>query len=306
MPMPMRYALADGLVAARRAWPVALVLWAWTLVLAGPASLPFFNWLRGQIGYSPEGDLLLQRFRLDLFAELSHSAQGSAWAALAGAVVAMLFVAAIGRAFVTGGLIEAMSPAATGPMLWRFFGGAGRWFLPNLALLVINATAMFVVLAIASVATAIAVSPLADTSSPAVAWIALVGPLAVSGIVVLLFAIVYDYACIHVARQSGIWRGWLGALWFVARHLVGAAGLWIVIALLTAAGLAVYLGVRSVVPASNWPLIVFMVILQQTFMLGRAWLRAALVAAEVRYAPVPVLPPAPAPAPAAPPPIAVL
>lgn len=297
----MTAALAEGFRTARRAWAVALVLWVWTLFVAGPASMAFFSWLRGQIAYAPEADLLLQRFRFDLFAELARSSEGAVWAAIFGGLFATMALAAIGRAFTTGGLVEALAPGSSGPVMWRFFGGAGRWFLPNLGVLVLNGVAMVAVVLIVSLVAGIAVRPLTDTLSLPLAWIEHAGPIAAAGLVLLFFAIVYDYACIHVARQVRPWRAWRSAVAFVARRLFGAVGLWIVMALLTAVVLLAYLGYRTVATSTTWPLIVMMVAAQQLFIVVRAFLRAALVAAEIRYLPAlpaPVVQPEPAVPPA--------
>lgn len=299
----MGSAIVNGFRTSRAAWPVAVILWAWSVLLAGPASMPFLAWLRGQLAYTPEGDRLLERFRFDLFAELTRSAQGPAWAALMGSIVAMVIVATLGRAFITGGLVDALSADASGSTLSRFFGGAGRSFLRNLALLVVNGMAMALAILLTSVITGVMAMPLQGSPSPLIAFLGLFGPLAVTGLIAVFFLIVYDYACIRTARGAGVWRGWLGAMLFVARRAFGAFGLWLAAGVATAVAALVYLGFRTLVPAGTWPLIVLMIVVQQLFVLVRAGIRVALVAAELHYMPVPAaaaVEPGPAPASPAP------
>jgi hypothetical protein len=67
----------------------------------------------------------------------------------------------------------------------------------------------------------------------------------------------------------------------VLRHPVATVGMWLAVAALFAAVLALYLGLRQVLPAATWSGIAAMLLLQQAVMLARAGLRVALFAGEV-------------------------
>jgi hypothetical protein len=285
----MRRAVGGGVRSAWRAWPVALVLWLWTLLLAGPALGVFAAWLLPRLAYAPEGDVLLGQFSVGMLVELMRAGDGGARAMIVGAVAGMVVTAAVGRAFLMGGLIEVLRPvgadaATEAPLLARFFGGAGRWFLPNLGLLALTASGGALAVTAAFFAVRLVTAPLAESSSAVLGSVALLGPPVAAAVVVILFSLVYDYACIGRARPRGFWAAWLGAIAFVARRLPGALGLWLAAGGLVALAAAAYLAFRSVVPADTWPWIVVMIAAQQAFTLVRAWLRTALVGAEIRYA----------------------
>jgi hypothetical protein len=172
------------------------------------------------------------------------------------------------------------------PLMHRFFRGAGRFFLRNLVVLIVNAIATVIVAGAVFWASRAMTAPWEDTLSVSLAWMRLVLPVGLAGLVVVVFLIIYDYTCIRVLLEDSRRpvRTWLSAVRFVARRAPGALSLWLVPGLALAVAAAAYLGCRGLVPAVSGATIALMVVMQQAFMLVRAALRLVTVAAEVEYA----------------------
>jgi hypothetical protein len=109
--------------------------------------------------------------------------------------------------------------------------------------------------------------------------------LAVAGLVALWFVLALDYGRIRVAREGnrGMLRVYVGALGFVARHVVATYGIAILALVGTGALLLAYVAHETVWSASTWSAILVLVGAQQLIMLARTGLRVAQVGAEWQY-----------------------
>lgn len=176
-------------------------------------------------------------------------------------------------------------PAHPPALLHSFFGGAGRFFLRNLVMLVLNALGALVVGGALVALARLAVRPLEDTLSAPLAWTRLLLPVTLAGLVIFFFLMVYDYACLRLVLEDSRRpvRTWLKAVGFVSRRFAATAGLWLGPWTLLACVAALYLAVRAAMPATTIGTIALMIGLQQAFTIVRATLRVATVAAEMAY-----------------------
>jgi hypothetical protein len=274
-------ALRSGLAASWRRPKLVLTVWAWSLLLALAASLPFFRWLAEALSRSPEAELLARRFSFALFFELQQQAE-PAMAMVWGAALGALLLGFLANPLLAGGVLEALGSRDDRPFLHRFFRGAGRFYGRFLGLLLWSAAAAAVVAGLVAAALGAALDGLRES-----AWEpgALVAQVLVIGAVVAVLALFWmglDYSRIEVSRGDGrgVWRAFLSGLRFVLRHRGRAFGLlaasWVLLGLLAAA----YLAFRQAVPSHTAGLIALMFAAQQAFMLARTGLRVATLAAE--------------------------
>jgi hypothetical protein len=131
-----------------------------------------------------------------------------------------------------------------------------------------------------------ATAPLEDSLTEAGAWTRGLAPLAAGGLVILLLAVVLDFA--RIALVAGDRRGVVGTWWLggrcVLRHLAASLGLWAAFALLVALAGALYLWLRNIVPAGSGPTIALMLLMQQALVLWRAAMRVGLSAGQIHLA----------------------
>ena len=168
----------------------------------------------------------------------------------------------------------------------RFFRGGGRYFLRNLVMLIATGLALLLAANLLYLLGRAVVKPLESTTSEFFAMVHWLLPLALGGLGVLFFALAFDYACIRLAVENDRRpvRTWIKAVGFVFRRFWSAVALWVGPGLLVAAAALVYLGFRDALPATTGALILVMVLMQQLFMVLRAFVRTATVAGEMNYA----------------------
>jgi hypothetical protein len=171
------------------------------------------------------------------------------------------------------------------PVMHRFFRGAGRFFLRNLVMLVLNTVLLALLAGLLFVLGRAVTKPLEDTLSVSLAWLRALLPLALGGIGAWFALMVYDYACVRLVTEDNRRpvRTWLSAIGFTARRFFPAAALWLLPGLLLAVAAVVLLAPTAGIPATTGAVLLVFVV-QQLFTLARAWLRAAVVASEIEFA----------------------
>ena len=280
-----------GFLAAWRRPGLAVLLWAWSLLLSLPLTLPAWTWLQGRTARTPGADMLLERFNFAVVGDLLRT--DSPLALLAPAFFATVLIAIVGQALTCGGLIEVLTSDDARPFLHRFFRGAGHFFWRFLragicAWLVFGVAAVIFTLAYTPVSRAL------EGMEWEPAWyLGLAARLLVLGLLALFATLAFDYARIRMAREDSrrALRTFFASLWFVAAHPRATFGLWVVMAVALAAVYAAYAGFHSYVPSNTWSSILLMAAAQQITVLVAAWLRVALLGGEIaiwaRLAPPP-------------------
>jgi len=281
----------NGLLAAWRRPGLAVLLWAWSVLLALPLTFPAWTWLQGGTARTPDADLLLDRFSFGAMGDLLRT--DPSLNLLVPAFLATALVAVVGQALTGGGLIEVLTSDDARSFLHRFFRGAGHFFWRFLR----AGIYAWLLFGIASAIFTVAFRPVSralEEMDWEPAWyLGLAARLLILALLALFVTLAFDYARIRMAREDSrrALRSFFSSLWFVARRPKATFGVWLVVAVLTAAVFAVYLAFCEIVPAVSWATILLALAVQQATILVRAGLRVALIASEIaiwtRMAPAP-------------------
>lgn len=304
--MTVTASLRAGFSAASKRPKLVAFLWAVNLALGWAAVHPLRRWLQEALDFAPEADLLMRRFSFALMAELLQES-GPAVAMVFAAVAGVLLLAFLANPLLAGGMLEVLGSQDQRSFLHRFFRGGGHFYGRFLRLLIYCSLVAGLVAALVAWVLGALLRPLRESGwepGPVVSQLVVFG--AVLSVVALAW-LALDYARIQVSRDDSrrMWRALVSGLRFTLHYRGRSFGLlflgWVLLLLL----LAAYLFFRQAVPSHTGGLIALMLLAQQAFMLARAWLRVAMVAAErelhLRLRPaaglaaVPHIPPAPVP-----------
>lgn len=285
-----------GLRRAVRLPGLAALLWCANLLFAAVVAVPFWLRLHGAIAAAPAGDRLLEGFSFGLLADLARE-HGGLLGPLVLSVLPLFGVMLLVNAFTAGGVLEVLQGGRPGPLLERFGSGGMRFFGRFLRVLVLAGIVLAIAVGSIVGATAAATRDLRESEwepAPLVGWLA---GLLLAGLVTLIVLLALDLARVRIVRdrRHRVMRAFFGSLWLAVRHPVATVGLWITVAALFGIVLALYLGVRSLLPAVSWFGIALMVVVQQVVVFVRGGLRVALFAGEVELVErlLPVAPGAP-------------
>jgi len=279
--------IKDGLRTAGRHPKLVLLIWAWYGLLALIPTLPAWAWWNAALGSSPEAASVLKRFSFGVFADLTRSAGVSGMGLLMSVTVAVAIVALVSSAFVFGGILEVLgSDDDRRSFMHRFYRGGGHFFWRFFRLAIVAGVCLFLVTGVVSVGIGAATKPFADSEWEPAGYLAGFARMIVAVLVGALFLLALDYARIRVARDGSrsMFKAYFRSLGFVLRHLLTAYGIAIPIVAMLAALMVCYLVYETNAPAaSTWGAIATLFLIQQAVVLGRVFLRVALVGAERHY-----------------------
>lgn len=286
----MMRAVFDGLSTMFRHRRLALILWAWTLVIGLAGAAPAMRWFNTAWPARPGADVLLQGFDFPTYMELSQYDASPTWAIVMAAVLAAGALAFVGGAFVTAGVLHVLLDHDINDRtrtLWsRFARGGGQAFWRSLGVSIIHG--IVVLIAVASLAGGLSKGLESLSESPAewAGWTSMILRAALIGIVVAVLSAVADYARLRVVADPvcGAIRAWFGALSFTLRHPMTTTLIWIAFAVMTGVVLAVSFAWSISAPTTSMGWIVALILVQQGVMLARAMVRVATLGAEVSYA----------------------
>jgi hypothetical protein len=293
----------DGLRSAGKHPKLVLLLWAWYGLLALIPTLPAWAWWNGVLGVSPEAATILKRFSFSVYGELVRREGVSGLGLLVAVTGAVLIVTWVSSAFVFGGILEVLgSDGEHRSFMHRFYRGGGHFFWRFFRLSL--AASVCAVLAVGVVAgpVAIALARFADSEWEPAGYLFGLGVAVAVALVAGLFLLALDYARIRAARDDarGMLRAYAGGLGFVLRNLLTTYGVAVPFIVLLAVLMLCYVAYETNAPAAaTWGAIGLLFLVQQAVVLGRVFLRVALVSAERRVDMVKRPIPVPAPAPAA-------
>jgi hypothetical protein len=288
--------ITDGLTSAGKRPKLLLLLWGWYGLLALVPSLPAWAWWNGILGPSPESARVLKGFSFGVFGELVRRDSVSGLRLLMAATAVLLVVAWLSSAFVFGGILEVLGTEDDRrSFMHRFFRGGGHFFWRFVRLSLTAVLCVVLAAGIVSVLAALVSSPLANTEWEPAGYFAGLGSVLAVVLVSALFLLALDYARIRAARDDarGMLKAYAGGLSFVLRNLLTTYGVAILFVVLLAALTVGYVAYESQSPAAaTWGAIGTLFLVQQAVVLGRVYLRVALVGAErqvdVVYRPVPI------------------
>lgn len=286
----MGASLKEALRAVARGPALVALLWAWSALLSAMAAVPALVWWTGALATRPRGDVLVERFDLEVLKELSHRDVSPTWGMLWAVALVIGLVALLSNALIAAGLFEAIWTTRAGrdprSPAQRFWAGAGRRFWVNLRVLVLAIVAG-VALARGLLALAALLEAGAKGTQPEwLAWVAWLIPAGALAFAWVVSGTVLDFARARLAAdetRSAV-RAWLAALGHVVRHAPSALVLWTGFALLGAALVITGLALGSVIGTASWVGLAALVLAQQAVVAARAAVRVAWVGAVVAHA----------------------
>lgn len=242
------------------------IYWVATVAFALLFALPLAAVLHADLGhslYSPGADYL---------PELYLKMQAWPLVALAPAAVLAAAAFALLGVFLAGGVLAAIS--GTGCEIPKFCADGARYFCRLLRLLLLAAVFFALVLAASAAASHLGRrlwgEGLEERPIVIFTWVRL----AVTCLVCLALAMIFDYARIRLVLDDR--RGAVGslraALGFVAAHPGRTTALYILLWLAAVAAAVIYFALSSVLPRSGLPWLALVFLLQQAFV----WARCAI------------------------------
>jgi hypothetical protein len=283
----MTASIKAGLRAAVRHPKLVCLIWVWHGLLAIIPALPAWTWWNGVLGSSPEASSVLKRFDLGVLLDLTAGKGINGLGLLAGAATAVALVAFVSSAFTFGGILEVFgSEDDRRSFMHRFFRGGGHFFWRFFRLSLIAG----VCVALATGAVAGLQAGMNSLSRDA-EWEPAGYLAAMTSVVVFLaaaglFLLALDYARIRVARDDSrsMLKAYASGLGFVLRRLFTVYGIAVAILIFEVALVLCYVAYETnAAAAGTWAAIAALVFIQQAVVLGRVFLRVALVGAERQF-----------------------
>ena len=280
----MTASIKAGLRAAVRHPKLVWLLWAWYGLLALVPALPAWTWWNGVLGSSPEAASVLKRFDLGVFLDLTAGKGINGIGLLTGAAAAAGLVAFVSSAFAFGGILEVFgSEDDERSFMHRFFRGGGHFFWRFFRLAVMAGVGALLATSAVSALMAVATAPMSKSEWEPAGYLGGLASMIVLLAVAALFLIALDYARIRVARDDSrsMLKAYASGLGFVLRRLFTVYGIAIVFVAALAVVAGLYLAYETNAPAAGtWAAIAALFVIQQAVVLGRVFLRVALVGAE--------------------------
>jgi hypothetical protein len=283
----MTASIKAGLRAAVRHPKLVWLIWAWYGLLALVPALPAWTWWNGVLGSAPESASVLKRFDLGVFLDLTAGKGINGLGLLAGAAVAAALVAFVSSAFAFGGILEVFGTEDDKrSFMHRFFRGGGHFFWRFFRLALIAGVLAMLAAGAVSALMAAAAAPMSESEWEPAGYLGGVSSMVVVVAVAALFLLALDYARIRVARDDSrsMLRAYASGLGFVLRRLFTVYGIAILFVAALAALVGIYLAYETTAPAAGtWAAIAVLIVIQQAVVLGRVFLRVALVGAERQF-----------------------
>ncbi len=287
------------------------IIYAVNFSLAALLAVPMYISLHEALGSSGVRDELWQGFDHEWWTEFNFQAEGlektfrpslsggfgaifdnlellltgkftsfGAWIFVFG--IAYLFLSA----FMNGGIIGLFAEEKRKFSTSRFFSNAGLYFHHFFALAL---TAMLVLLLVYKVFSpaifGIIDGLTADWLSDRAAWfINLIGYLLLL-LIVIFVNMIFDYAKIIlvVEKKESSWLCIWYALKFAVRHLANAGGLYLLLSLVGVGLTLLFALLDSLINPSQVLILILAVVIQQTFIMAKIWLRLNFYGAQLSY-----------------------
>lgn len=271
-----------GIAGATRRPKLTIIIWLMNLAFALPTFFIFRSAFSGTLGKSLATDGLLKKTDMNVIFEFLTSS-GVGLGGLITAVLVLFVLHVLAYMFVFGGILNVLTPEASGQRFGQvFFGGGGR-FYGRFFRLVVYSTALWVPALILFMAVN-ALLRLA-TSNPANEQLALA--MNIVRVLVFLFLVFFvemilDYARIKIAvTDSGqVFQSLIGATRFVLGRPLKTLLLYYLLGLTGWAALAAYLVLQSAFSKTSTGAVLLGFLIAQAFIASRAWLRVAYQAAQ--------------------------
>ena len=295
----MTASIKAGLRAAVRHPKLVWLIWAWYGILALVPAFPAWTWWSAALGSSPEAASALKRFDIGVFLDVTSGKGIDGLGLLTGAAVGAALVALVSSAFAFGGVLEVVGGGDDRrSFMHRFFRGGGHFFWRFVRLAITAGACLVLATGAVSALMAVAIAPMSESEWEPAGYLGGVASIVMFLVVASFFLLALDYARIRVARDDSrsMLKAYASGLGFVLRRLSTVYGIAIAILIVEVALVLGYIAYESRAPAAGtWGVITALVVVQQIVVVGRVFLRVALIGAERHFhmtalpTPVPVV-----------------
>ncbi|HPW18978.1 MAG TPA: hypothetical protein PLP83_11470 [Candidatus Aminicenantes bacterium] len=282
--MSVLQAVVKGLGSAVRKPRLAVILYVFNLGFAAAVLLPFFAVVQSELGHSFLGSNV-RPVDVMWLGEAALKYGDAAPAVIGQALAAALLYFALSL-FLNGGVVGRLLDREGRTTLEPFFADCGRYFWRFVRIFLVSL--VFHVLAFAAVLNLLSALIRPATESAVTEWPRLILSNLHFLIALLLLSavrMIVDYARIAVVAdaEAKVLRALRHALKFLGKRFFRAWAVYLLLALLTVAGTAVFYvvlgrfaapGVAGVAAGLAW---------MQAYVLFRAWMRTVFVAAQAEY-----------------------
>jgi hypothetical protein len=196
-------------------------------------------------------------------------------------------VAFVSSAFAFGGILEVLGTEDDKrSFMHRFFRGGGHFFWRFFRLAIMAGVCLVLATGAVSALMGVATAPMSESEWEPAGYLGGVASMVVVLAVAALFLLALDYARIRVARDDSrsMLKAYASGLGFVLRRLFTVYGIAVVFVAALAVVVSIYLAYETNAPAAGtWAAIAVLFVIQQAVVLGRVFLRVALVGAERHF-----------------------
>jgi hypothetical protein len=276
-------AFTTGLRRATAEPKLVFVLYLINLLLALPLALTFRGALGEGFGNSLAPGETIEGLSAGLFQEFMSAHGGGVWAVL-DQVGLLMIVSMFLQAFLAGGILTLIQQETKRSSLSAFFGGCGTYFFRFFRLFLLFGIALVLVaFVVGGLVFALASSLTQNSTSEVTDFWFRVGALVVTLVPIIIVRMISDYAKIYVVVEDE--RSMLRSAWrsvkFVLRNFLRTLSLEVLMLLIAVVLFAVYLWLDLSVGMTTDFTILLMFVIQQLFMVSRAWTKVFFFAGEM-------------------------
>jgi hypothetical protein len=276
-------AFSSGFGRAKSEWKMILLLYAANLLVAIPLAMAFRSSLESAFGQSMDSSALMQGLDLSMVSDYFNR-HGDGIAAIMQQFVWVLLAYMLINTLLAGGILTVLRDKKDKFSASAFFGGCGVYFLRFLRLFLIFGVLFAVVLSIlAGVLGGVAKSISDNASSELTYFWARVAYLKILFLASMLIIMVADYAKIIVVvedEHSMLKTAWRSTK-LVFRYFFRTFGLEILMILVPIILFVLYLWLDLSIGMTSGVTILVMFILQQLYIISRAWTKVFFFAGEL-------------------------
>lgn len=275
----------DGIGRARENPRLNVFLFLVNLLSGIVLTFPLYRRLMGDIGHSLLGENLLHGFDYAWFAEFRYENS-----VFLDSIDSLILPVAIGYLFLwsilSGGILEVFKPGSETPWSRRFSLGVARHILPFFRLTLISSVLYLLVYWLLLIKGWVRVMDwIEDSPSPQLEALAGIGITLLATAAVLFLDMIFDYTRIRrvIEGNRSIVLSIFEAVGFCLKHFRRTVGLYALLLVVSGAWIVIYLALYPLIPQHHLTGIVLLFLIQETFMLGRIFLRTASYSSQMAF-----------------------
>jgi hypothetical protein len=264
---------------------MTVLLYVLNFLLAIPLALACRAVLSDGLGSSMAPSNLMPGLDYTVWQDFSN-VHGQELSAIIGQLSWIILLSMLLNTFLSGGILSELCAERKKFSASSFFAGCGNFFFRFFRLFLIFGVLLFVTAFLLMGILVAAVDALTENSTSEITevWVGVIAAV-IFLIPVVLLLMIADYAKVSVVvhdDRSMVKTAWR-ALKFVIGHLLGTFGLEVLMLLVPLVLFAVYLKLDLAIGMTTGTTIIVMVIIQQLFLLSRAWTKVFFLAGELAY-----------------------